>query len=223
MLPTQEVVRTVTWSMLRGLVGAFLLLCLTSGSWSTTLHAQATQDDVNDKVERARETLKEFCQDPLLARFRRDLEDAQGLLIIPVRKRLGFFVGVTWGEGVLLERRKDRTWAAPVFYNLWTASLGAQFGMASEQTIYLLRDDVTVRRVKEQTARFGLGAGIALGREGRGLETVNFRILSFVKGEGLYGGIAVEVGAVELERQSQQDYLGPPMTGTCETKERVSR
>jgi lipid-binding SYLF domain-containing protein len=76
-------------------------------------------------------TLANFLRDPDMDWLQRNFHRAKAIMISPEIVKAGFIFGGSGGRGVVLARdAKTGKWSGPAFYNLATASVGFQAGIA---------------------------------------------------------------------------------------------
>ena len=97
-------------------------------------------------VDKAQLTLEAFATDGQLKdAFKQLSKEARALFIVPQFMRGAFIFGGAGGSGVLIAR-DERTgkWGDPVFYNIGSASFGAQIGADAEALDFLEADRLGV-------------------------------------------------------------------------------
>src|SRR4029078_7413253 len=100
------------------------------------------QPDPNAAVAAADATLSNFMRDPDMDWLQRNFHRAKAVLISPEIVKAGFIFGGSGGRGVVLARDpKTGKWAGPAFYNLATASVGFQAGIAVSEGVALVMTD----------------------------------------------------------------------------------
>ena len=160
-------------------------------------------------VDAARETLQGFLADPAQAWLRRHLADARALLVIPkmVRAGLGFFGG-SGGHGVLVVRTPDGGWSMPAFYRLGGASVGLEVGVQRIEALLLATTDSGVEALMRGKLQLGVGASVAAGPLGQGVQAATADVLVFERALGLYGGLALEGAGIVADETRNRAYYG---------------
>ena len=177
------------------LTGLAAILALTAPS----LYADQHADDVKH-FESCEAILREFMGNPSYAIPTPVLQRARGIVIINQFKA-GFILGFTGGYGVIMVKRPDNTWSIPVMINAGGASIGLQIGGNSIESIFVLTDDETPRRLFDGRVNIGVDAKAALGPRWTEMESVNKEILAtpvlvYSKSKGVYAGATFKAGFI---------------------------
>ncbi len=172
--------------------------------------SQLTEEDLAQRVTKARFTFRDFQRDVRMTWFRQNVRYAKGLLIMPLLFKGGFFIGGSGGKGVLLAQDAAGTWSNPAFYDVGSASFGLQFGAAGSQVILMIMTEGGLRRFLKDKFKLGADASISVGPEGVGAKAEIFDIFSFSRIKGLFAGVAIEGGIVSISRSDNQIYYGQP-------------
>jgi SH3 domain-containing YSC84-like protein 1 len=201
---------------------ASLLAMLLTATVMTFNAVPAFADDKQETtqlVEKARFTLENFMADSNMGAVRDLIRRARGVFIAPQIVRGAFVFGISGGSGVFLVRdEKTRNWEGPAFYTVGGVSFGLQIGAQSSEVILLVMTDRGVSSFLASNLKLGADAGIAAGPVGLGAAAASANlsvdILSFLRSEGLYGGISLE-GAVVKTRGDWNDlYYDRRVTAT---------
>lgn len=207
--PTEE--RHPMQKFLVSLAVLFLIAALSAvPSGAQPTGAQLTEEDMAQRVTKARLAFRDFQRDARMTWFRQNVRYAKGLLIIPTLIKGGFFLGGSGGKGVLVAQDKAGTWSSPAFYDVASGSFGLQFGLAESQVILMIMTDRGLRRFLKDKFQLGADASIGVGPEGVGAKAEIFDIFSFARVKGLFAGLAIEGGAVVVNRVDNQIYYGNP-------------
>ena len=151
--------------------------------------------------------------EPLAGKMNSAIDRASAVLIIPNLLKGAFIVGGEGGSGVLLARRADRTWSAPVFVTLGAASVGLQIGGQSSKVLFAIMNDKALNALLSNKVKLGVDVGIAVAHKGAGLEvstTTAARddIFQFAVSQGLFGGGALEGAFIEPRASWNEAYYG---------------
>lgn len=138
---------------------------------------------------------------------------ARAVLIVPNLLKGAFIVGGEGGNGVLMARRADNSWSAPVFVTLGAASVGLQMGGQSSKVLFTVMNDAALEALLSDKVKLGVDLGIAVAHKGAGLEastTTAARddIFQFAVSQGLFGGGALEGAVVEPRASWNDGYYG---------------
>lgn len=156
-------------------------------------------------VDDAVYTVNRFKKLPELSTFRKYIDDAKAVVVLPTVIKAGFIGGGEGGNGVLLVRGADGAWSEPAFYTLGAASIGLQAGIQDTEVILVIRSADALQAILEHQGKLGADAGMTMGVVGVGMEaatTTNMGadVLAFANAVlGAYGGASFE-GAVLARR-----------------------
>lgn len=168
------------------------------------------------QVERARIALDAFLDDPEKGNMAIYVQNAYAVMIIPEMLSGSFFLGADFGVGVLMVRdQQTGAWGDPLFYTLYGATFGLQFGGKSSDVVLTLMNEAVVERFLTATAEIKLGAdmGLAVGRVGAGAgvaTTANFGedLYIFARSQGLFGGFALQSAVIVPNGEWNTAYYG---------------
>ena len=166
------------------------------------------------RFETCEAILREFQADPQLAIPAQILSKARGLVIVNQIKG-GLIVGLQYGYGTVLARRADGSWSIPVLLRAGEASLGLQLGGQRTETIYVLMDDATVRRLFDGRMNIGVDARAIAGPRTYEAEKLNREILTtpvlvYGRNQGYYAGATIKTGWIDRDDNANWDYYTTP-------------
>ncbi|MEX0902577.1 MAG: lipid-binding SYLF domain-containing protein [Pseudohongiellaceae bacterium] len=192
---------------------------------------QATQDQTRDTTDRDEafadrademgpmEDLREAAS--IVDQMREDQEltdqiaQAEGLFIVPDYAAAALIAGVSGGEGILVTRQEDG-WSNPAFYNIGSASLGAQAGVSAGAIAMLLMTQEAVDAFREESS-FSLTAQA-------GLSIINWSartqtqigedndIVVWTDTEGLLAEASVGLEGILFDEDDNEEYYGEMVT-----------
>ena len=197
-------------------VGAGIMALLSMVGSSPAFSADATAQQ--QIVDKAQLTLEAFASDGQLKDvFKQLSKEARGLFIIPQFMRGAFIFGGAGGSGVLIAR-DERTgkWGDPVFYNIGSASFGAQIGADVSEMVLVVRTKKGLEEFFTNDFKLGANAGMATGPVGGGMATqgITADIVCYAKQKGAFAGMAVDGAFVSVSNDSNQAYYGKPVRPT---------
>lgn len=171
-------------------------------------------DKMTARIETCEAILREFQEDEQLAIPAEVLRRAQALVIVNQVKG-GLILGIQYGYGVVLARRDDGGWSIPVFIKAGEASLGLQLGGQRTETIYVLMDRDTVRRLFEGRVNIGVDARAIAGPTTYEAEKVNKDILTtpvlvYGRNHGYYAGATIKTGWIDRNDAANWNYYHTP-------------
>ena len=169
-------------------------------------------------VDKAQLTLEAFASDGQLKdAFKQLSKEARGLFSIPQFMRGAFIFGGAGGSGVLIAR-DERTgkWGDPVFYNIGSASFGAQIGADVSEMVLVVRTKKGLEEFFTNDFKLGANAGMATGPVGAGMaaQGITADIVSYAKQKGAFAGMAVDGAFVSISNDSNQAYYGKSVRPT---------
>jgi lipid-binding SYLF domain-containing protein len=169
--------------------------------------AQAEQQEL---VNSAETTFSNFMRDPDMTWFQRHVGSAKAVLIAPQVLKAGWIFGGSGGRGVLFARNEQTgRWEGPVFYNLATASVGFQAGIAVSETITLVMTDGGFNSLLANSVKVGGDASIAAGPVGAGANAdVTTDLVAFSRSKGVYGGLNLDGTVIAIADDWNRSYYG---------------
>ena len=169
-------------------------------------------------VDKAQLTLEAFASDGQLKdQFKQLSKEARALFIIPQLMRGAFIFGGAGGSGVLIVRdEQSGKWGDPVFYNIGSASFGAQIGADVSEMVLVVRTRKGLEEFYTNDFKLGANAGMATGPVGAGMsmQGIAADILSYARQKGAFAGMAVDGAFVSISNDSNQAYYGKPVRPT---------
>ncbi len=123
---------------------------------------------------------------------------ARGALVFPNIVKAGFLVGVQYGNGALVRRKKGGGYYIASYYNITSASYGLQVGVQSFGYVMALMTDAAVEHM-ETSSGWELGVGPSIVIVDAGLaktlttETAKSDVYAFTFGQkGLMAGMGLQ-------------------------------
>lgn len=169
------------------------------------------------RVEAAVEIMKTLAEIPENAIPPSLLRDAHGVIILPGILEGGFIIAARFGRGILLVHDAKRGWSDPVFVRLGGASLGFQAGAQSTDLVLVLRTKRSVEGISRGQFTFGADANVTAGPIGRHAEaatdiTLKAEIYAYSRSRGVFAGISLKGGVMDIDHGADQAYYGKPVT-----------
>jgi lipid-binding SYLF domain-containing protein len=190
------------------------MLAMFSAAASFSADALAQQQ----LVDKAQLTLEAFASDGQLKdSFKQLSKEARALFIIPQFMRGAFIFGGAGGSGVLIARdEKSGKWGDPVFYNIGSASFGAQIGADVSEMVLVVRTKKGLEEFFTNDFKLGANAGMATGPVGAGMSAQGLAadIIAYARQKGAFAGMAVDGAFVSVSNDSNQAYYGKPVRPT---------
>lgn len=170
----------------------------------------AAQNQEQDLVDSANVTFESFMHDPNMTWLQQHVGAARGVLIAPQIFRAGFIFGGAGGRAVLLIRN-DQTgrWQGPAFYNLVTANVGLQAGVAVSEAVTLVMTDRGINSLLADSVKLGGDATVAAGPVGAGAQAdITTDFVAFTRDKGLYGGLNLDGTFIGVANSFNEAYYG---------------
>lgn len=142
---------------------------------------------------------------------------SRAILIVPNLVKAGFIFGAQGGQGVLLIHNRNGSWSYPAFYNLGAASFGLQAGVAVSKVVLIIMNDHALQlAITNAQLKLGAEAGLAIATIGAGAEgsvtSAGADIYALSNSKGLFGGVAVQGGAIGPNQDWNTAYYGRPVS-----------
>jgi lipid-binding SYLF domain-containing protein len=142
------------------------------------------------------------------------LTAAEGVAIFPNMIKGGFIFGVNYGRGVLLFRRPDRTWSAPVMVTMGGGSVGLQAGVQAADIVLVFATPRSLQgMLNGQKVTLGADASIAAGPVGRTANAgtdarLGAEIYSYARSRGLFLGVSLGGSDLSVDNNANAQLYG---------------
>jgi lipid-binding SYLF domain-containing protein len=174
--------------------------------------ASAADEPVEQQklVDKSRITFERFMADERMNWFRERLGEARGLLIFPDYVKLGFVIGGSGGNGVLVVKdMKTREWSQPAFYSMTSVTFGLQIGGEKSEVILIVRTQKGLDSLYKSSFKVGYDTSIAAGPVGKGTKTDALAdFVSFTRSKGAFIGLSLEGASIKAMDDWNQAYYG---------------
>lgn len=152
------------------------------------------------RVESCEAILEEFQRRPETAIPADVLAKARAIVIVN-QVKAGVVIGLQEGYGVLLVKRSDGTWSLPALIRAGETSFGLQLGVTTVETIFVITDDETPRKIFHSRINLGVDAKAVAGPKFADSQKTNKPIIDapvlvYTKKAGLYAGATVKAGYI---------------------------
>jgi lipid-binding SYLF domain-containing protein len=142
------------------------------------------------------------------------LQRSDGVVILPGMLSVGWGVGVSHGNGVMLFR-KERRWNDPILVSMSGASIGYQIGAQSSDVILTFKRPNTINSLLNGKITLGVDAAIAAGPVGRDTTvatdaTLDSEIYSWSRSRGLFAGVALDGSALSVDDEANAAFYDQP-------------
>src|SRR6476646_3485807 len=147
------------------------------------------------------------------------LGKAEGVIVVPSVRKLGFGVGASYGRGAMVCRKGAKfngAWGAPAMYALEGGSIGFQIGGEATDLILLVMNDRGMESILSSKVKLGADASIAGGPKGRDASAntdawMRAEILSYSRSRGVFAGVSLEGSTLRPDDDASADVYGHPI------------
>lgn len=182
--------------------------------------AAQADDDLNQRVQAANEVLKDFQAIPEQAIPPNLLNRAYAVAVLPNVIKGAFFVGGSYGKGVLLVRHNDGSWSNPAFIKLGNVSLGWQFGGQGADLVLVFRSPRGIDNIAQGKFTLGGSASASAGPVGRtalAMTDGEFKseIYTYARSRGAFIGFAMDGGVITIDQLANATWYGNTNDGAA--------
>lgn len=170
----------------------------------------ARQSHAADLLDRSARCLLELRKASANHTLDAALEDARAVIVLPGVYQAGFFYSIHAGDGVLVARRADGGWGAPVFLSVGGAGYGVQAGLEMSRLVLAVMEEEMLERILaggftfDATAKYDM---LGVREEtGPGNLTTERPVMAFSDGVGLMAGVALRGGLLRMNEGLTQVY-----------------
>ena len=168
-----------------------------------------TEDEQQALVDNANASAKRFSADSDMAWFRDNLDDVEGLLIIPTMIKAGYIIGGSGGSGVMLVRRPETEWSYPAFYTMGSVTFGLQIGGEVSEIVLVIMSKAGRDAMLTNDFKLGADISVAAGPVGAGAKAQTSDVLAYSRTKGgLYGGLNLEGAVIATREDWNRAYYG---------------
>lgn len=186
-----------------------LIVCSTFLFPISHLHAAEDFSKPEELVTKSTAVLKSFMTDPKMEWFRKNVDKAKGLFIVPQMLKAGFFIGGSGGSGALLAQEvKTKKWSYPAFYTMGSVSFGLQVGAEASEIILMVMTDKGLQALLSNEFKLGVDGSIAAGPVGAGSKAQTADILAYGRSKGAFVGLSLEGAVISPREKWNNEYYG---------------
>lgn len=169
-------------------------------------------DDVK-RLQHATEVFNEIMKTPDKGIPEDLLDKAECVCIVPGLKKGGLGIGAKYGKGVVMCRKSDRRWTAPVFIRIEGGSFGLQIGFTSVDVMMLFMNKKGVDKLLGDKFTIGGDATAAAGPVGRSTAAqtnarMDAEILTYSRAKGLFAGVSLDGATLRSDKDDNRDFYG---------------
>jgi lipid-binding SYLF domain-containing protein len=172
-----------------------------------------TQTESELIVEKSRIVVEEM----IINKYNEDVpldlvKRSSGLAIIPGLIKGGFFVGGSYGKGLVVSY-KQGGWSGPAFISTGAGSFGLQFGAESVDLILVIIGENAMNSFMRSKFKLGADVAVAAGPVGAQATAATEILLkggiySYSRAKGLFIGISVEGAGIASQEELNKAYWG---------------
>ena len=196
--------------MLARLLRSAGVAVLLAASTAMVAPSALAQPDPQAAINASETTLSNFLRDPDMSWLQQNIHRAKAVLISPEIVKAGFIFGGSGGRGVVLARDpKSGKWLGPAFYNLATASVGFQAGIAVSEGVALVMTEKGFNSLLATSFKLGGDASVAAGPVGAGAKSdIVADVITFNRSKGVYGGLNFDGTVITASDDWNEKFYG---------------
>lgn len=136
-----------------------------------------------------------------------------GIVIVPGMLKGGFFLGGSYGDGVVVARHGN-SFSGPAFLSMGAGSIGLQFGVQSADIILVIFGQDTLNSfLMNNKVKLGGDLALVAGPVGAQMTAatdlmLNGGIYSYSRSQGLFAGVSLEGAGISMNHALNQAYYG---------------
>lgn len=191
----------------------YVLPIFLTAAVSVVYPAMASQSGGIETVQNATNAYSGIMADPKTQIPKSILRNAQGIAIFPNVTKVGFIVGGSNGNGVILTHSPKGEWSNPCFISISGGSVGLQAGGQTSEIVMVFRTAKSIKAVL--TNEFSLGGEVAAAAGPVGGNVVaptdpNADIYSYARSKGLFGGVSLKGQKIAVQNDRNADFYVKP-------------
>jgi SH3 domain-containing YSC84-like protein 1 len=183
--------------------------------------AKASKNERKDEVERlnrATEVFTEVMGTPDKGIPEDLLDKAECVAIVPGLTKAALGIGGRYGKGIVMCRKSDRSWSAPLFIRIEGGSAGFQIGVQKTDLVMLVMNRRGMDKLLGDKFTLGADASVAAGPVGRNATAqtnvrLDAEILGYSRTKGLFAGLSLEGATLRQDKDDNRDFYGKDVDG----------
>ena len=190
----------------------FLLLSFLVLPSAFALSPKERTDEVA-RIKRATEVFSEIMRAPDKGIPEDLLDKAECVVIVPGLTKAALGLGGRYGKGLVMCRKSDRSWSAPLFIRIEGGSAGFQIGVQKTDVVMLVMNRRGMDKLLGDKFTLGADASVAAGPVGRNATAqtnvrLDAEILGYSRSKGLFAGISLEGATLRQDKDDNKDFYG---------------
>lgn len=166
--------------------------------------AESSRSMAASLLEQSARTLHEMRTPRAAETLEAALAGARAVIVLPGVYQAGFMYSIHAGSGVLVARRADGGWGAPVFMTVGGVGYGPQVGLEKSRLVLVVMEEEMLERILAQGLAFDASVKYdVLGvreESGPGSLTEGRPVVAFADGVGVMAGVALRGGLLTVDR-----------------------
>ena len=189
------------------------LLIISSTSLATI---KSERSDEVKRLGRASEVFNEIMNTPDKGIPSDLLDKAACVVIVPGLKKGALGFGGKFGKGIVMCRKPNHTWTAPLFITIEGGSVGLQIGFSQSDVVLLVMNNKGMDKLIGDKFTLGADASIAAGPVGRTATAqtnarLDAEILGYSRSKGLFAGVSLDGATLRPDKDDNRDFYGKEM------------
>jgi len=171
------------------------------------------RSDEVDRLKRATEVFSEIMRAPDKGIPEDLLDKAECVVIVPGLTKAALGLGGRYGKGIVMCRKSDRSWSAPLFIRIEGGSAGFQIGIQKTDVVMLVMNRRGMDKLLGDKFTLGADASVAAGPVGRNATAqtnvrLDAEILGYSRTKGLFAGVSLEGATLRQDKDDNRDFYG---------------
>jgi len=171
------------------------------------------RSDEVKRLQRATEVFQDIMKTPDKGIPQDLLSKAECIAVVPGLKKGGLGIGGKYGKGVIMCRKPDHNWTAPLFITIEGGSVGFQIGFEQIDLVMLIMNRRGVEKLIGDKFTIGADASAAAGPVGRQTSAqtnvrLDAEILTYSRAKGLFAGISLDGATLRQDKDDNRDFYG---------------
>jgi SH3 domain-containing YSC84-like protein 1 len=194
------------------------LLLLTLVVPAALAQGRKERSDEVTRLNRATEVFTEVMGTPDKGIPEDLLDKAECVAIVPGLTKAALGIGGRYGKGIVMCRKSDKSWSAPLFIRIEGGSAGFQIGVQKTDLVMLVMNRRGMDKLLGDKFTLGADASVAAGPVGRNATAqtnvrLDAEILGYSRTKGLFAGLSLEGATLRQDKDDNRDFYGKDVDG----------
>jgi lipid-binding SYLF domain-containing protein len=174
---------------------------------------RSERSDEVERLKHATEVFNEIMSAPDKGIPDDLLDKAECVVIVPGLTKAALGIGGRYGKGIVMCRKSDRSWSAPLFIRIEGGSAGFQIGVQKTDVVMLVMNRRGMDKLLGDKFTLGADASVAAGPVGRNATAqtnvrLDAEILGYSRSKGLFAGVSLEGATLRQDKDDNRDFYG---------------